>query len=121
MTKTYVALFTCGTSRVVHLKLVPNLGIETFTLRLRRFVSRRGLTQLMVSDYAKTFKSAIKTLQFKAIRYTRGEELSGQSISYVIKEIEHNFHMFLNSYRNNCGILRELTIPRSPKLPGLFL
>lgn len=63
MTKTYVVLFTCATSRAVHLELVLSLDAETFTLCLKRFVSRRGLPQLMVSDNAKTLKSAKKTLQ----------------------------------------------------------
>ena len=57
MIKTYVALFTCATSRAVHLELVPNLEAETFLLCLRRFVRRRRLPRLMVSDNAKTFKS----------------------------------------------------------------
>ncbi|CAB4007204.1 Pro-Pol poly [Paramuricea clavata] len=63
MIKTYVALFTCASSRAVHLELVPNLEAKTFMLCLRRFVSRRGLPRLIVSDNAKTFKSAKKTLQ----------------------------------------------------------
>ena len=36
MTKTYVALFTCATSRAVHLELVPNLEAETFMLCLKK-------------------------------------------------------------------------------------
>lgn len=63
MIKTYVALFTCASNRAVHLELVPNLEAKTFMLCLRRFVSRRGLPRLIVSDNAKTFKSAKKTLQ----------------------------------------------------------
>jgi transposase len=63
MIKTYVALFTCASSRAVHLELVPNLEAKTFMLCLRRFVSCRGLPRLIVLDNAKTFKSAKKTLQ----------------------------------------------------------
>jgi hypothetical protein len=63
MIKTYVALFTCACSRAVHLELVPNLQAKTFMLCLRRFVSRRGLPRLIVSENAKTFKSAKKTLE----------------------------------------------------------
>ena len=60
--KTYVALFTCGTSRAVHLELVPDLTAETFLLCFRRFVSRRGTPRLVVTDNAKTFKAFSKTL-----------------------------------------------------------
>ena len=60
--KAYVALFTCGTSRAVHLELVPNLTAETFLLCFRRFVSRCGTPRLVVTDNAKTFKAFSKTL-----------------------------------------------------------
>ena len=63
MIKTYVALFTCACSRAVHLELVPNLEAKTLMLCLRRFVSRRGLPRLIVSENAKTFKSAKKPLE----------------------------------------------------------
>ena len=40
MTKVYIALFTCATSRAVHLELVPSLDAPTFLLCLRRFIGR---------------------------------------------------------------------------------
>ena len=42
---------------------MPDLKTETFLLCFRRFVSRRGLPQLVVSDNAKTFKAFSKVLQ----------------------------------------------------------
>ena len=62
MTKVYIALFTCATSRVVHLELVSSLGSPTFLLCLGRFTGRRGLPKLIVSDNAKTFQASEKTL-----------------------------------------------------------
>ena len=62
MKKVYIALFTCSTSRALHLELVPNLTTETFMLCLRRFVGRRGVPSLIITDNAKTFKSAAKIL-----------------------------------------------------------
>ena len=55
--KAYIALFTCATSRAVHVEMVPDLKTETFLLCFKRFVSRRGLPQLVVTDNAKTFKA----------------------------------------------------------------
>ena len=60
--KVYLALFTCGTTRAVHLELVPDLATETFLLCFKRFVSRRGVPGLVVTDNAKTFKAASKKL-----------------------------------------------------------
>ena len=62
MTKVYIALFTCATSRAVHLELVPSLDAPTFLLCFRRFIGRRGLPKLIVSDNAKTFQASEKTL-----------------------------------------------------------
>ena len=36
MTKNYVVLFTCATSRAVHFELVPNLEAGTFMLCLKK-------------------------------------------------------------------------------------
>ena len=57
MAKVYIALFTCATSRAVHLELVPSLDAPTFLLCLGRFIGRRGLPKLIVSDNAKTLVS----------------------------------------------------------------
>ncbi len=60
--KVYIALFTCGNSRAVHLELVPDLTTTTFLLCFRRFISRRGMPNIVVTDNAKTFKAFSKTL-----------------------------------------------------------
>ena len=60
--KVYLALFTCGVSRALHLELVPDLSTETFLRCFKRFVSRRGVPSLVVIDNAKTFKAASKRL-----------------------------------------------------------
>ena len=40
--KSYICLFTCATSRVVHLELTPDLSTKDFIRCLRTFVARRG-------------------------------------------------------------------------------
>lgn len=62
MTKVYIALFTCATSRAVHLELVSSLDAPTFLFCLRRFTGCCGLPKLIVSDNAKTFQASEKTL-----------------------------------------------------------
>lgn len=41
--KVYVCLFTCASTRAVHLELTRGLGVQDFLLAFRRFTSRRGL------------------------------------------------------------------------------
>ncbi|XP_065902557.1 uncharacterized protein [Dysidea avara] len=66
-TKVYVCLFTCCSTRAVHLELTELLSAESFLLAFRRFVGRRGLPSTIWSDNAKTFKTAAKEIQ-KLIR-----------------------------------------------------
>ncbi|XP_068723841.1 uncharacterized protein [Montipora capricornis] len=58
MNKVYIALFTCATSRAVHLELVPSLTAESFIKALARFKGRRGTPTLIVSDNGKTSKDS---------------------------------------------------------------
>lgn len=56
--KCYIALFTCATTRCIHLELVSDMTSGNFLLAFRRFVARRGIVQKIFSDNAKTFKKA---------------------------------------------------------------
>ena len=60
--KSYIALFTCASTRGIHLELVSDLSTNDFLQAFRRFSSRRGLPKMLISDNAKTFKSASKEL-----------------------------------------------------------
>ena len=60
MEKVYIALRTCGSSRVVHLDVVPDLTAETFIRSFKHFICRQGIPRLVVSDNGKTFKTTAK-------------------------------------------------------------
>ena len=62
MRKAYIALFSCCSSRALHLELTMDLSVETFIRCLRRFTSRRDVPELIISDNAKKFKAAKKLL-----------------------------------------------------------
>ena len=70
--KAYICLFTCAFTRAIHLELTAGLNVETFLLAFRRFTSRRGLPATLLSDNAKTFKSASKEIR----SITRSTEVS---------------------------------------------
>jgi len=61
--KVYVCLFTCTTSRAVHLDIVTDLFTATFMLTFCYFVSHQLLPELMISDNASTFKAAADELK----------------------------------------------------------
>ena len=69
--KVYICLFTCASTRAIHLELTPSLSVESFLRAFRRFASRRGVPVTLTSDNATTFKSASKDIR----KITRSEEV----------------------------------------------
>ena len=61
--KVYVCLYTCASTRAIHLELTNRLSVQAFLLSFRRFVSRRGVPANLISDNASTFKSASKEVK----------------------------------------------------------
>ena len=55
-TKSYICLFTCASTRAIHLELTLKLDVNSFLLAFRRFIARRGLPATLISDNATTFK-----------------------------------------------------------------
>ena len=60
--KAYITLFTCASTRAVHLKLCKDMTVMEFKRGLKEFVVRRGAPEMIVSDNAKTFQAAKKWL-----------------------------------------------------------
>jgi hypothetical protein len=60
--KVYVLLFTCASTRAVHLQITPSLTVKSFLSAFRRFITsrRRGSSALLLSDNAKTFKALVR-------------------------------------------------------------
>jgi len=54
--KCYITLFTCGSTRAVHLELSPTMSACDFQQSFRRLIARRGLCAAVYSDNALTFK-----------------------------------------------------------------
>ncbi len=79
--KCYVCLFTCASTRAVHLELVESLDVESFIRAFRRFTARRGLPALMISDNAKTYKAAAKEIK----NLTRAQRLREYFTSKGVK------------------------------------
>lgn len=61
--KRWVALFTCLTTRAVHLELVHTLSTDSALMALRRLAARRGWPQQMWSDNATNFRAASSELR----------------------------------------------------------
>lgn len=61
--KAYLAIFTCGLSRAVHLELMASLETDHFIPCLKHFIARRGRPRVIYSDNGSTFIKAAKWLR----------------------------------------------------------
>ena len=57
VSKAYIVLQTCASSRAVHLDLVPNMSTQAFVRSFKQFTARRGVPSLVVSENGSAFKS----------------------------------------------------------------
>ena len=70
MEKCYIVLYSCCTTRALHLDLVEDLSGTTFIRSFRRFTARRGTPSVINTDNAKTFKYTagfLKKLQYDSL------------------------------------------------------
>lgn len=63
VSKGYIAVFTCFSTKAVHLELVTELTTEAFLAALRRFTARRGICSQLFSDNATNFIGAARDLK----------------------------------------------------------
>ena len=61
--KRYLCLFTCLEIRACHLEVAHSLSTESFLMALQRFIKRRGVPKVMVSDNGTNFRAADQELK----------------------------------------------------------
>ena len=83
--KRYGVIFTCLTSRAVHLEMCQDLSADAFINTLRRFVSRRGTPQQIISDNGRNFTATEKELS-KNFRATKTMDF------YASQNIDRKFN-----------------------------
>ncbi|CAB3230674.1 unnamed protein product [Arctia plantaginis] len=74
--KRWGVLFTCLTTRAVHLELAASLSSDSAILALRRLIARRGQPAIILSDCGTNFVGANKELR-AALRGLNAERLRG--------------------------------------------
>ena len=82
--KYYICLFTCASTRAVHLELVESLDVDSFIRAFRRFSARRGLPSTILSDNAKTFKTTAKEVKCLLRSPKLHESLSYQGVKWKL-------------------------------------
>lgn len=81
--KSYIALFTCASSRALHLELVPSMNSTSFKNGLIRFISIWGAPRYMISDNAKSFRKSAEDLNSIITRSPTKEYLEDKRIIWL--------------------------------------
>ena len=81
--KSYIALFTCASTRAVSLELVPDMTAHAFKNAMIRFVSNWGVPHVMVSDNAKTFEKSARDLNALITRSPNKEFINDNRITWL--------------------------------------
>ncbi|XP_062540783.1 uncharacterized protein LOC134208854 [Armigeres subalbatus] len=103
ITKGYICLFVCLSTRAIHLELVSSLTTDAFLTTLRRFTGRRGPVSKIYSDNATNFVGAEAEL----------EQL------YTLFAIEHHITQ-LTEFCGGRSITWSFIPPRSPHFGGIW-
>lgn len=86
ISKAYVALFVCFSTKAVHLELVTDLTTEAFIAALRHFTGRRGICSHLYSDNANFVEASGELKEIyeflRQQKETIQEELTKQKINW---------------------------------------
>ena len=83
--KCYGLIFSCMTTRAIHLEMTSSLSADKTMLAMRRFISRRGCPGSILSDNAKQFQLVKSTVEQQWQMLTYDEKLSNFVTSRGIK------------------------------------
>ena len=80
--KRWSFLFTCFTTRAIHIELVPSMDTISFVMAIKRFISRRGTPSKIWSDNGTNFVGAEKELLLCINNWNAETPLSHKGIKW---------------------------------------
>lgn len=102
LTKCYICIFVCCTTRAIHIELVTDMSTANFILSLKRFISRRGKPSNIYSDNGTNFVGANNEIR-QLFRDHKGQIIDSMSNENI------TFH-FCPPYSPHFGGLHEAGI-----------
>ena len=97
--KRYGCLFTCMTTRAVHLEVLYSLDSESFINAFRRFIARRGMVKCIYSDQGRNFVKGEDDLRKAFLNFSAST---------------------LREYGVSRGIDWKFNVPHSPHMGGAW-
>ncbi|XP_040908610.1 uncharacterized protein LOC121191510 [Toxotes jaculatrix] len=104
--KRWAVLFTCMSTRAVHIELIETMSTDSFINALRRFFSIRGPAKLLRSDRGTNFVGACKELGINTDNTTVRKYLQEKGCSWVFNP-PHASHMG-GSWERLIGVARRI-------------
>ncbi|XP_037821167.1 uncharacterized protein LOC119610134 [Lucilia sericata] len=90
ITKGYVCLFVCFSTKAIHLEAVSDLSTQAFLAALARFIARRGCPKCIFSDNGRNFVGAARELGLNFAKHVK--ELRDSAVEkYGHQHLEWNF------------------------------
>ena len=102
----YVCMFTCFVPRAVHLEVCEDLSTDCLLMAIRRFVSRRGYPDVIVSDNGKNFVGANQAMKLNFQENYKPDnnyirlQLAQQNIKWTFSST-HLWHRNLEGFGND--------------------
>ena len=63
-TKVYICIFTCASSRMLHLELTNDMSTDKFLQAFQRMMNHQGMSDTVWSDNAQSFKAANREIKW---------------------------------------------------------
>ncbi|XP_026178998.1 uncharacterized protein LOC113139742 [Mastacembelus armatus] len=104
--KRWAVLFTCMSTRAVHIELIEAMSTDSFINALRRFFSVRGPAKLLRSDRGTNFVGACKELGLDSENTTLRKYLHERGCSWMFNP-PHASHMG-GSWERLIGVVRRI-------------
>lgn len=127
--KRYGVLFTCMTSRAIHLEVANSLSTDSFLMALRRFMARRGNPSEVFSDNGTNFRGAdneltksILSLGQEAIRmWTANNKVKWNFIPPVSPHFGGCWERMVRSVKSSLAVTLKTRVPTDELLHTLLL
>ncbi|XP_057694376.1 uncharacterized protein LOC130917223 [Corythoichthys intestinalis] len=104
--KRWAVIFSCMTTRAVHIELIESMSTDSFINALRRFFAVRGPAKLLRSDRGTNFVGACKELGLDTDKSATGKFLQEKGCAWTFNP-PHASHMG-GSWERLIGVARRI-------------